>query len=292
MANTTFVDGETLIEASWLNDVNTAVYNPAAAIIPASSIVNTPAGNIAATNVQAAINELDTEKQPLDADLTAIAALTTDAYGRSLLTTTSEANFKSTVNLEAGVDVQAYSANIPTVAPGTAGNVITSDGTSWTSTAKITNMTAQASTSGSTINFTGIPSSVKRVTIMFAGISSTGTSQILVRIGSSGGIETTGYVGSAGAIQTGVAVINLSGGFYIGNGTASTYVLSGSIILSLLNSSTNTWTVQGIAAQSDVARITMVGGYKSLSLPLDRLSITTSGGTDTFDAGSINILYE
>lgn len=79
MATTTFVDGETLIEASWLNDVNTAVYNPAAAIIPASSIVNTPAGNIAATNVQTALNELDTEKQPLDATLTALAGTLTAA---------------------------------------------------------------------------------------------------------------------------------------------------------------------------------------------------------------------
>jgi hypothetical protein len=43
----------------------------------ASAISNVPAGNIAATDVQAAINELDTEKQPLDADLTALAALST-----------------------------------------------------------------------------------------------------------------------------------------------------------------------------------------------------------------------
>jgi len=62
LATTNFVDGQTVIEASWLNDVNTAVYNPSAALIPASSIVNTPAGNIAATDVQTALNELDTEK--------------------------------------------------------------------------------------------------------------------------------------------------------------------------------------------------------------------------------------
>ena len=83
MASTTFVDGETLIEASWLNDVNEAIYNPAAAIIPASSIVNTPntgaGGNLGATTVQAALNELDAEKQPLDAQLTAIAGLTSAA---------------------------------------------------------------------------------------------------------------------------------------------------------------------------------------------------------------------
>ncbi len=54
--------------------------------------------------------------QPLDADLTSIAALTTAAYGRSLLETTSEANFKATVNLEIGTDVQAYDAELAAIA--------------------------------------------------------------------------------------------------------------------------------------------------------------------------------
>jgi hypothetical protein len=77
MASTTFVDGETLIEASWLNDVNAAVYTPGT--VTAADIANVQAGNITATDVQAAINELDSEKQPLDALLTALAAQTTSA---------------------------------------------------------------------------------------------------------------------------------------------------------------------------------------------------------------------
>jgi hypothetical protein len=79
LATTTFVDGETVIQADWLNDVNEAIYNPTAAVIPATAIVNTPAGNIAATNVQAALDELDAEKQPLDATLTALASALSDA---------------------------------------------------------------------------------------------------------------------------------------------------------------------------------------------------------------------
>ena len=92
----------------------------------ASAISFTPAGGVAATDVQAAIAELDSEKlstsaaastyQPLDADLTSIAALTTAAYGRGLLETTSEANFKATVNLEIGTDVQAYDAELAAIA--------------------------------------------------------------------------------------------------------------------------------------------------------------------------------
>ena len=129
MADTTFVDGQTVIEAAWLNDVNEVVYNPTAAVIPASSIVNTPYGNIAATDVQTALNELNDDKQAVDADLTAIAALTTAAYGRSLLEVANEAALKTLTNLESGVDVLAY------VAPGTSGNVLTSNGSIWASSA-------------------------------------------------------------------------------------------------------------------------------------------------------------
>lgn len=92
----------------------------------ASAISFSATGGISSTDVQAAIAELDSEKlstadaastyQPLDADLTSIAALTTAAYGRGLLETTSEANFKATVNLEIGTDVQAYDAELAAIA--------------------------------------------------------------------------------------------------------------------------------------------------------------------------------
>lgn len=146
--------------------------------------------------------------------------------------------------------------------------------------------------SGTTINFNSIPTGTKRITVMFAGLSSSGTSQIIVRIGDSGGLETTGYIGASGVMQTGVAITNLSDGFLVGTGTTSTYVLSGSMILTLLNGTTNTWVIQGIIGQSDTSRITMIGGYKSLTAELDRLTVTTSGGVDTFDAGTVNISYE
>lgn len=54
-------------------------------VVNASAISFTPTGNLSSVNVQAAIGEVDAEKQPLDADLTSIAALTTDAFGRGLL---------------------------------------------------------------------------------------------------------------------------------------------------------------------------------------------------------------
>lgn len=77
MTSKTFVDGETVVDAAWLQDVNDAVYTPGTQT--AADIANVPAGNIAATDVQTAINELDTEKQPKDATLTALAGALTAA---------------------------------------------------------------------------------------------------------------------------------------------------------------------------------------------------------------------
>ena len=95
MSTTNFTAG-TLIESTWLNDVDAGIYETLPAVVTesaattaglaahiadttaahaASAVYNTPAGNIIATTVQAAIDELDTEKQPLDAELTALAGL-------------------------------------------------------------------------------------------------------------------------------------------------------------------------------------------------------------------------
>jgi hypothetical protein len=53
----------------------------------------------------------------------------------------------------------------------------------------ITSGTAVASTSGTSIDFTSIPLWVKRITVMFAGVSTNGTSPFLVQLGDAGGIE-------------------------------------------------------------------------------------------------------
>ncbi len=64
------------------------------------------------TDLQTALDA----KQPLDADLTAIAALATTAFGRAFLALADEAAFKAAVNLEVGTDVQAYDADLTTYA--------------------------------------------------------------------------------------------------------------------------------------------------------------------------------
>jgi len=148
--------------------------------------------------------------------------------------------------------------------------------------------TAQASTSGTNIDFTSIPSWVKRITIMFNGVSTNGSSSKLVQIGTSSGIVSTGYASTGSTIATTVATSNSTAGFIIFTTNAAD-ILSGQIILT--NITSNTW-VQSHTIKSSTANNCIGGGDIALSGTLDRVRITTVNGTDTFDAGSINILYE
>lgn len=152
--------------------------------------------------------------------------------------------------------------------------------------------TSVASTSGTSVNFTSIPSWVKRITVMFNGVSTSGTSTPIIQLGDSGGVETTGYLGSA-TICSGSSTFNnnFTTGFGCG-GIQAANDLRGAIVLSLLDSSSNTWVASGTIGASSSAFTVLTGGTKSTSAVLDRIRVTTVDGTDTFDAGSINILYE
>jgi len=152
--------------------------------------------------------------------------------------------------------------------------------------------TAQASTSGTSIDFTSIPSWVKRITVMFQGVSTSGTSIPTVQLGTSGGVVTTGYIGTSSQTIDSAAgnAGTLSVGFDIRSASAAS-IRSGVLTISLISG--NTWAASGVVGQTGVtASTTQTGGYVALSGTLDRVRITTVGGTDTFDAGSINIMYE
>lgn len=155
--------------------------------------------------------------------------------------------------------------------------------------------TSQASTSGTSIDFTGIPSWVKRITVMFSGVSWNNTVAPLIQLGDSGGVETTGYSSIAGNVNTGgTAGAGVSTvGFHFQSGWDATTLFSGSVIISLLDASTNTWVEQGVifADSSTTDYVVSLSGTKSLSATLDRVRITSTAAV-TFDAGTINILYE
>lgn len=154
--------------------------------------------------------------------------------------------------------------------------------------------TAQASTAGTSIDFTSIPSWVKRVTIVLSGVSTSGTSNLMVQVGDSGGVETTGYLGSATNLASGPTVTSdaFTTGFGVTSALLTTSVVHSTIVLNLVNSATNTWAAAATGSFSDIVTTLSGGGSKSLSATLDRVRITTVGGSDTFDAGTINILYE
>jgi hypothetical protein len=143
-------------------------------------------------------------------------------------------------------------------------------------------------------DFTGIPSWVKRVTILFNGLSSSGTSTFLIQIGDSGGIENTGYSCLGSTISSASAASSeYTAGFGIGSNAsyAATSTYSGFIVLDWFD--TNTWCVNGTLAGVGQTHSKIVSGAKALSAgPLTQVRVTTVNGTDTFDAGSINILYE
>jgi hypothetical protein len=155
---------------------------------------------------------------------------------------------------------------------------------------RMTLATAQNSTSGTAIDFTGIPSWVKRVTLMLSGVSTNGTSQVLFQLGTSSGVETTSYQGGAG--YSGYSTANSSGFLYADTSSANaSYLRYGAYTITLMGSNTWVFTGTSYAAVSGVVMF-MSAGSKALSGTLDRVRITTVNGTDTFDAGSINILYE
>jgi hypothetical protein len=153
--------------------------------------------------------------------------------------------------------------------------------------------TAVASTSGTSIDFTSIPSWVKRVTLCFSGVSANGSSIVIVQIGS-GSVTTSGYSGSAGGSNnaSGNSVANFTTGFgTVDTGNAS-IALHGSMTITLMNSSSNLWCASGSFGSPSITTAYWMGGTGAISGVLDRVRITTVNGTDAFDAGSINILYE
>jgi hypothetical protein len=151
--------------------------------------------------------------------------------------------------------------------------------------------TSVASTSGTSIDFTSIPSWVKRITVMFNGVSTNGVTNILLQLGTSGGVQTSGYTGTSGYVGGTPVSTNPTNGFSLFNDTASD-TRSGAITFSQLNASSNIWVCCGFVGYTARTFNQLTSGSVTLSGTLTQVRITTVNGTDTFDAGSVNILYE
>ena len=148
---------------------------------------------------------------------------------------------------------------------------------------------SSVSASGTSIDFTSIPSWVKRITVILSGVSVSGSSLIQIQLGDSDGFETTGYASVASAGTTGGNSTTGLVAYGVGN---SSYVISG--LVTIVNLTSNSW-VSATTTSTDSAAGnsgSIGAGRKTLSGTLDRVRVTTVNGTDTFDAGTINILYE
>jgi hypothetical protein len=157
----------------------------------------------------------------------------------------------------------------------------------------ITSGTAVASTSGTSIDFTSIPSWVKRITVMFNGVSLSGSAIKYIQLGTGGTPTTTGYSGVGGAFYSSNAAgaTSFTSAFVVNDNTASA-ADSGHAVFT--NVSGNIWVGSITMCQPTTATVQMFvsAGTVTLSGILNMVRITSSNGTDTFDAGSINILYE
>ena len=169
---------------------------------------------------------------------------------------------------------------------GSAG-VITNSGAVYDSIQRGTAVSA----SGTSVDFTSIPSWVKRITVMFSGVSTSGSSSWQIRLGTSGGVEATGYSSASMYCSTsGLNAVNSTTGFQFHN-IAASYNANGS--MTITNLTGNTWTETGSVSNTTGGDFMFFSsGAKTLAGVLDRIRITTVNGTDTFDAGTINIIYE
>lgn len=163
------------------------------------------------------------------------------------------------------------------------GTITPSSLTQW-----MTSATAQTAT-GTSVNFTGIPDWVKRITVLFnvVSVDSAATGLPIIQIGDSGGLETTGYTGRV--IDTYYGMFpEFTNGFstYYSSSALVTGTMSATI--TLIGSNTWIYSMTGVSADG---RLWYGSGLKQLSSTLDRLSVKPHAGN--FDgSGTINIIYE
>lgn len=148
-----------------------------------------------------------------------------------------------------------------------------------------------ATTSGTEKIITGIPAWAKRVTIVFQQVSLSGTANLLIQAGTSSGATTSGYAG--GAAQAGASPGNATStvGLQLSSSSTAASTHTGIATFTLLDAASNTWVGSSNSTRSD--GYGQVGNTViALAAALDRIRFTTTNGTDTFDNGSINVLYE
>lgn len=175
---------------------------------------------------------------------------------------------------------------------GSAGNILGTDGAgnlSWVN-GRMVLETSKSATS-TAVDFTGIPSWAKRITVILDSVSTLSTGVPALRLGTSSGVENTGYTSTVSNIgpSSVASQASVTSGFELVTTGAAANSYSGICVVA--NVTGNVWVLSG-TAHNGTTSSHVFNGRKALSAILTRIQLTTTAGTDTFDAGTINILYE
>lgn len=247
------------------NTANTAITTANAASATANGIAST--ANTALSNANAAV---------VTANAASVTATNADTTANAISATASSA-------------LTAANAALPK-----AGGTMTGVITYAAAQPRLVAGTSQASTSGTSIDFASIPSWVKRITVMFQGVSTSAGSPVLIQLGtgSTPTYTTSGYLGAVLLVDAAGATARTTytTGFLVVQDSINSHVRHGN--LTITNITGNSWTQTGLLAQSDTTSTHHSAGSIALAAVLTAVRITTVGGSQTFDAGSINILYE
>jgi hypothetical protein len=293
-----------------------------------------PAGTLQSTNVQAALQELDSDQvahtfntanphlttavqvgavpmvsagvvgNVLTADGAAwiSAAPTGSGGGATWGTITGSLNSQSdlvaefalhTTDTEFNAHLNGAAAHtaanvgaIPMVSPGSAGNVLTSQGGAWVSATpsspKIARSGVQVLSAG--FHDFSLPVNCTEFSLSFADLSVNGTVMPTLQLSTSGGPVITGYAGAGSTISTSVTTTAVTNGCPIANSVAAAAIYNGTFEGRLINAATNLWQIVFQGVRTDTAQSVMASTRIALASAATGLRL--NGNTGTFDGGS------
>lgn len=307
MASQTYTDGVTLSSATEWNKWDSAAYAVLSGVAGTNTVTATGAANytLVATNVPVWFIPANTNTGATTLNITpsggvALGAKNVFFDGRACV------GGEIVQNVPCGVIYDGTQYNIVTPAyidrltddtsPDLGADYVMTYDASTTSMKKVllgrigagVRATEQASTSGTTITFTGIPAWATEITFHFVGVSTSGTNTYLVQLGDSGGLENSGYNCTSSTSGGDTAFTT---GFGIPSGSASN-VWYGHLTFKLEDASDFTWSCSGNVMTSLGPAGSFISGTKATSAAVDRIGITTTGGADTFDLGAVNVTYK